>query len=251
MAKTGIAEHRYRCTLPGLILPDARLRNLPASIGDLHLVHLDGLTMSADMVGLAYHRLERLLAELSTTTERQAELRLFPQVFSDAWQVVDAAARFDRLIHRLDEPFAVTLGNDFSATLETARRLRNRLQHLDDDLGDITKEHAPVFGTLSWTHVDPHASPPVCQLQVASAASTRRGGLPIPDLSQIEYHTTIDCIELAGRRHRVSLTTLVTQIALAVVALEGRVAAVCGSDPRAPANVRAILDFDTGPTHDP
>ena len=80
------------------------------------------------------------------------EMRL--SVNTDAWAFVDHVNRVRKLLTRFNfdgtTPQEV---EDFLDATDGARQIRNRLQHLDEDIhnGVFSEEGHPVLGTVSWT----------------------------------------------------------------------------------------------------
>ncbi len=134
---------------PQMIISDASpLRTLPQSLSEAHILLMDGVRYSVDMMDFAYSRLAQSLLIIGQTNG--AERHLFSLVFQDAWSLVDSIERLRKLIPRVpikktDPAFELFLRKASEAT-----ELRHSMQHMDNDLRDPERLKSPMWGTLRW-----------------------------------------------------------------------------------------------------
>jgi hypothetical protein len=103
------------------------------------------------------------------------EMRL--SVITDAWAFIDHITRLRKLLPRFDYENGnmPELVQGFLDRTDDARQIRNRLQHLDEDIfgGVFCEEGHPVLGTVSW--VDTRNAPIQRRYAVSSGPSIDAG----------------------------------------------------------------------------
>lgn len=162
-----------------------------------------------------------------------SDMRL--SVITDAWAFVDHVNRVRKLLTRFDlGEGTVPEVQDFLESTDGARQIRNRLQHLDEDIhnGVFSEEGHPVLGTVSWTD---GRSPTVRRnFAVASGPSIDAGNMI--EFS-IEAHAPqgVGNLKLMAADHRVSLDELMNRLETFVPWFEKQVQTSIGKNIRAAA----------------
>jgi hypothetical protein len=141
-----------------IIDSNSPLRWIPANTNRKRMLFYDGIRYSVEMADLAHNRLHKTLSEIEPSpTSPKSNSRDFASAILDAWSIVD-------LIHRLRGLLEQTPGIKQNSpalalfmwkTVEV-EKLRNSVQHLNQQIHKIANLNLPVWGALSWeTRFDP------------------------------------------------------------------------------------------------
>lgn len=162
-----------------LIRPDSLLRRLPVGLDDRQRMFIDGISVTLQMLDVAFERLKQGLAELSPA--RQDEMFYAP-VLLDAWSMVDSANRLALLLRYMKNVKKTPQMRVFKKHLEAVEPLRNSIQHLNKDIQRTAADGAATWGTLSWVVVADRNNARAF-VAVPGATVTRRG-VVAPNVSE-------------------------------------------------------------------
>ena len=132
------------------------LRRLPLGIDQKQMVFLDGIRHAAEIVGLAYSRLEAVLTHLVSTRDELVHVygEAYVAAFMDAWALVDSVDRFRMLWKMLPgfpfSPEGDVRQKDFETITQPIRNLRNVTDHLAQRAEYVAASGNPVLGLLTW-----------------------------------------------------------------------------------------------------
>ncbi|WP_162932514.1 hypothetical protein [Solimonas sp. K1W22B-7] len=129
------------------------LRRLPADIDRKQLLFFDGIRHAAEIVSLAYSRLQSTLTHIALSEDTKEASAAFPVAFLDAWAVVDGIDRF-RVLWKLMPGAPPSSPKDGESTFEEisqpVRNLRNVADHLAQRADYIIAQNGTALGSLSW-----------------------------------------------------------------------------------------------------
>jgi hypothetical protein len=141
------------------MLPDTSLlRKLPLTLNATQRLRLEALVFSTDLLVLALNNLRHLAtlrgAQINeiTDVERKA-------MFVQAWAIVDHTHVVRQLLVDLANGKMGPKSTKFCSDAETATLLRNKMDHLHTNVGNLAKQkgmRAPLFGALTYLVVEPH-----------------------------------------------------------------------------------------------
>jgi hypothetical protein len=113
---------------------------------------LDGLSYTFAMAEIASLRLRSTVAQIDENAGEQLKV----SALLDAWTIIDAAHRTRGLIQSLAGYRAERRprGRVFLDATETVEDLRNFIQHLREEIGQLPEKCPPLWGSLSWAGSD-------------------------------------------------------------------------------------------------
>lgn len=138
----------------GKLIPDDDfLRSLPAVLNAKQRIALDTLVFASDILD---HNWRQLRAGALAVDGEQARVSsaIFAQFFSSAWQIVDQLDLIRQVIGVMlgkDDPAQET--EELLERLATARSMRNKMDHLSQNIENLSKRTGPrpgVFGSFSY-----------------------------------------------------------------------------------------------------
>lgn len=140
-----------------MIANNSILRRIPANIDPKQALFIDGIRHAAEIIDLAYSRLEKALTKIALEPPSSEELpNVVPYLFLDAWAIVDAVDRFRMLYQQMPginfsppEPGIETL----TEVTQTFRDLRNVADHLAQRAEYVVANNGAALGTLTWITV--------------------------------------------------------------------------------------------------
>lgn len=135
-----------------MISEDSILRRLPSQIDRKQLLFLDGMRHAAEIVCLAYSRLQLSLTKIAHDDDASQSKKDITSSYLDAWAIVDAVDRF-RLLWRLapgreDSDSDNTTG--FEEQAKAIKNLRDVSDHLAQRADYIVAQNATALGILGW-----------------------------------------------------------------------------------------------------
>lgn len=165
-----------------LISPDSIFRCMPTALPLKVRRLLGAFAYAVDGAELSYFRLTQTAESYavppsgtSPSVDRWTPFKRLSLVV-DAWAFIDHLTRLRKLLPRFDyDGDLPPRVQSFLAATEPARLIRNRLQHLDEDIYSSahSQEGHPVLGTISW--VDTRTPPNQTRFAVASGPSIDAG----------------------------------------------------------------------------
>ncbi|WP_155263066.1 hypothetical protein [Sphingomonas segetis] len=166
------------------------------------------------------------------------EMRL--SVVTDAWAFIDHVNRLRKLLQRFDYDGATPARvQQFLDATEPARQIRNRLQHLDEDIytGAFSEEGHPVLGTVTW--IDARDHPLQRRYAVASGPSIDAGKMIEFEVNELPAGA-IGHFQLMASDKRVDLDGLLDELRDFVPAFEQMTERSIGESIRTAATERSI-----------
>lgn len=128
---------------------DSPLRRLPHGLSAKQIVFFDALGISAEIAGQAY---DDLLTELRLLGEDPDpdRPRNFVGVIRHTWTFVDAVHRFRVVLQQTPSIKHNQVYELFMRRTEAVTEMRNKAQHLNQELAGIAKRSQGAYGTLTW-----------------------------------------------------------------------------------------------------
>lgn len=141
-----------------IIDDNSPFRRVPAQTNRKQMLFYDGIRYSVEMADLAHTRLRETLYEIAQSpTAPEPYPHEFASAVLDAWSIVDLVHRLRGLIEQAPgvKQKSPPLLSFMKKTAEV-ERLRNSVQHLNQQIHKIAEFNIPVWGALSWvTLLDP------------------------------------------------------------------------------------------------
>src|SRR3954453_7733717 len=135
------------------MIPDnAFLRRLPAALDGAQAVHLEALVFSADSIEGSYVAIREIAASLGEQI-CNAPCRVRTELFTRAWAIVDCLHVVRQILEALG--YQTPLAASFREKYEVATKLRNVMDHLNSNAGNVAKaeNRPPVFGVVGYIHI--------------------------------------------------------------------------------------------------
>lgn len=212
-----------------MLTENSILSRLPPGLDPKQLVFLDGIRHAAEIIGLAYFRLESDLTSLVLNSKECAHPpnHTYIAAFMDAWALVDAVDRF-RLLWKMLPGFPFSQEGEskqkeFEKITQPFRDLRNVTDHLAQRADYVGVSGNPVLGLLTWiTYPDGAASHGyTCLL---APGTTKRSNWRLVNPAEGGYFSSplhAGAIHLAAGDHRANLSSVIPEITLRIQVLEG------------------------------
>ncbi len=203
-----------------MVSRDSVLRKLPGQLDRKQAILFDGLRHAAEMLSLAYARLQSTLTKIALKTNSSEESgNSYTSAFVDAWVVVDSIDRF-RTLWQLLQPEAAGVNDDqFKVTTAPIRNLRNVADHLSARLDYVVAKNGSALGTLSWLTVVSEHPPKV--LSCAIIPGTLHQSTPeMHNPSGKSFEIPSGEITLAAGEYSANLSEAVAAVQIRVMALE-------------------------------
>ncbi|BCN13353.1 hypothetical protein RPSD_52380 (plasmid) [Ralstonia solanacearum] len=135
--------------MPDMLADNAFLRRLPTILNGTQTVQLEALVFSADAIDVSFERICSL-AIAHRENICSASRRVHVEMLMHAWTIVDCLHVVRQVLKVLDyrTPKAVA----FAQAYEAATLLRNRMDHLTSNAGNVAKAKGrpPVYGALGY-----------------------------------------------------------------------------------------------------
>ncbi len=197
------------------------LRQIPTQTNRKQMLFFDAIRYSVEMADLAHNRLRETLYEIAQSPiSTESNSRDFTSAILDAWSIVD-------LVHRLRGLLAQVPGIKqntpafliFMKKTEKIEKLRNSVQHLNQQIHKITDLNIPVWGALSWVALfDPEVKSVWTCTLVAGTFFERSEPLISP-LGKM-FHPPVDLITLQASNCSVCLSDSMRNVEQVVHSLE-------------------------------
>jgi hypothetical protein len=189
------------------------LRQIPTQTNRKQMLFFDGIRYSVEMTDLAHDRLRKTLYEIARSpTAPEPHSHDFASAVLDAWSIVDLVHRLRGLLEQApgvkQKSPALLL---FMKKTEGIEKLRNSVQHLNQQIHRIADLNIPVWGALSWvTMFDPELKSLWTCTLVAGTFFERSEPLISP-LGK-EFHPPVDLITLQASNCSVCLSDAVRSV---------------------------------------
>lgn len=133
------------------------LQRLPQNLDRKQMLFLDGIRYSVETAETAYSRLRKTLLTLTNRSLEKKNLRiasLTTRAVLDAWVIIDSIHRLRGLLRQMPRvkqraPYLVS----FYKQTEKIEKLRNLVQHLNNEMDNLVLKKLPVWGTLNWVAI--------------------------------------------------------------------------------------------------
>ena len=205
---------------PALLLPhDSPLRVFPRRLDRAQMLILDGIGTSIDMTMVAYHQLLAALLENDDSTDPTHRRAATVIAVMNAWTIVDAVHRLGVLVRRLRNLRHGPAVRSFLATAKQVEPLRHAVQHLDGEIPRLLNDGRPIWGALSWVHVE---SPDPDQVRIGlliHGTSGPKVELPMVNPLGREVEIPIGLVTLAAAEDQ---DVCLSEVVLAVGRFAGR-----------------------------
>lgn len=204
-----------------MVLPPTSIfRCMPSALSLSHRRWLGALAYASDCAELSFERLKETARAYRFPTHDLScedagwvpENRL--RIIHDAWSCIDHISRTRNLVGRF--PYGDCRPAEVDAFLqatEPAKSIRNRIQHLDEDIfeGKNCEEGHPVLGTVSWA--DARISGGHIGFAVASGPMIDGGKLVNFPVKEVDGAGDVINFELRAANRTVSLDNIMHALA--------------------------------------
>ncbi|MFF2087453.1 hypothetical protein ACFVVM_27075 [Nocardia sp. NPDC058176] len=139
----------FDMTLP----EDSIFRKIPFCVEPRQALLFEALAYSADSIDVAYSVLVKLIS-MSGARPDEMHRTIRIQLFNNAWSMVDALHNMRQIITALG--FSNPLAVEFLSSYSSATRLRNAMDHLKDQAGNLAlkkKAEPPLIGALTYNYI--------------------------------------------------------------------------------------------------
>jgi hypothetical protein len=140
-----------------LVPQDSPLRRIPSAVDARTVLFVDGVRYSIEILELSYYRLTATLENIVALGDIVDQLApRIVEAISDSWTIVDSAHRLRELVQQVPG----LKQNDsnlqtFLRSTEAVERLRHFVQHLRSGIDSFVSRRMPLWGTVSWSRIDP------------------------------------------------------------------------------------------------
>ena len=172
-----------------LVSDESFLRKLPVALHVKERLRYDAFVIAADIIAQAFSLLRQFTAQAGNEMENFTN-GFRAHALSLCWTMVDQL----HAIRQLLQPPGGTKSGPFTQAFldaaESATSLRNRMDHLADNLDNLSKTKGskpPLFGSLSYFHA---ADP---------GAAEKRGNIITIMSGSLHGKHTMPCVNPAGR----------------------------------------------------
>ena len=133
-------------------------RRIPNQTNRKQMLFFDGIRYSVEMADLAHERLRETLYEIAQSPHApEPNPHDFASAVLDAWSIVDLVHRLRGLLEQapgIQQKSPPLLS--FMKKTADVEKLRNSVQHLNQQIHKIADLNIPVWGALSWAaRLDP------------------------------------------------------------------------------------------------
>lgn len=136
-----------------MLSQDSILRRVPAVLNPKQAFFIDGIRHAVEIMELAYHRLRAILTQIALNPPSSDDVpKLGPQVFLDAWAMIDAIDRFRMLYQQMPGMTRVSSEGviPLSEVIEPFRQVRNISDHLAQRADHVLSYDGAALGSLTW-----------------------------------------------------------------------------------------------------
>ena len=204
-----------------IIEPDSALHRVPRHMSSKQAAFVDGIRLTIQIIDLAHRRLQLELQRITpVSNEPQTEKQAFADAMIDAWSIVDAGHRLNRLFvkapgirHKQSPSVRKLLSFD-----KALNQLRNSIQHLEGDLQRSVTRQSPVWGSLAWCILHPETNEFRSCVLIPGRAAT--GSHPMLNPLGRTLNYPVDMITMTLGPTSVSLSELVATVEASTRGLE-------------------------------
>ena len=200
---------------------DSPFRRIPTQTNRKQMLFFDGIRYSVEMADLAHNRLRETLYEIAQSpTVPEPNSHDFAPAVLDAWSIIDLVHRLRGLLEQAPgvKQKSPALLSFMKKTVKI-EKLRNSVQHLNQQIHKIADLNIPVWGALSWvTMFDPEVKSVWTCTLVAGTFFERSEPLISP-LGK-KFHPPVDLITLQASNYSVCLSDAIRDVEPVVSCLE-------------------------------
>ncbi|HWA42762.1 MAG TPA: hypothetical protein VHA10_06090 [Hypericibacter adhaerens] len=135
---------------------DSFLSRLPSVIALEQRLALEAIGYALDLICLAYRRMLAQLRAVSPISDESISRSLLVLIFADAWLIVDQAHMLRSLLRSIEPKISTPTIREFISTFENATFLRNEMDHLHQNINNISKSKKvlpPIYGAVSFARL--------------------------------------------------------------------------------------------------
>ena len=210
-----------------MLTTNSILRRLPPGLDQKQVVYLEGIRHCAEIVWLAYCRLEKALTMLvDKPGDASPEADDYTEAFMDAWTVVDAIDRFRQLwsmFPGMQFADCTVTRPSFADISQEVRGLRNVTDHIAQRADHISASGNPVLGLLTWLTISATSPDQAYSCLLAPGTTKKTSWTAVnPAGKEFTSYATgrTGLIHLAAGEHRSNLTAVIPEIRERVNRLE-------------------------------
>ncbi|WP_186080706.1 hypothetical protein [Burkholderia gladioli] len=136
-----------------MILDDAHIRRLPATVDPVQRVHLESLIFSCDAISISMNRIREIANRHGKEISKATRIERTDMIIN-SWAVVDCVHIIRWTLLQLK--FTRDPVIEYVDKYDNARRMRNRMDHLPGDAKNVanSKGLPPAYGSLGYVHLD-------------------------------------------------------------------------------------------------
>ncbi len=226
-----------------MIDQNSPLRQLPHGLSAKQIVFFDALRVSAEITGQAYGDVLGELRLLGTESKPD-QPRNFVRVIRHTWTFVDAVHRFRVVLQQTPRIKHNHVYELFMRRTETVTEMRNKAQHLNQELAGIAERSQGAYGTLTWVvGAGEDRVPKLLMLNIGTAYGRVVG--PVIDFEERLEIGEIRRVRLELADRLLTLSDAHEHLASMVRSLEAPVADLAKGTPRYASD--QLINFDLIP----
>jgi hypothetical protein len=176
------------------------------------ILFFDAMRYSVEMADLAHSRLAANLLRLTCTPDNDAHDTWVSNIL-DAWTVVDC-------IHRLRTLLLLSPGikqntpgfRGFQNRTKSISELRNRLQHINNEITSILENGSAILGSLTWLASPQPETRKVFSCCFVAGTVFRNAKHHILNPCDKEFRPPIDHITLTAAEHSANLSDIMRAV---------------------------------------
>lgn len=133
-----------------MIPEDSFLRKIPWVYETHGRMELEAIAFSIDAIYLKHHRISHWAIKCEPKSFSNTPYLERLELFLDLWSIVDQADVLRRLLGKLRNNNSL---DEFRTLAEAARRMRNRMDHLADNIPNMANKKGylmPIYGAFSF-----------------------------------------------------------------------------------------------------
>jgi len=212
-----------------IVAKDSFFRRLPHVLEPSQKLRFEALVLSADTLEYAFQNMREVATRCGYQIDRVSS-RDRTALLSSAWTIVDHLHAARQLIPHFfrDEPGPVTKA--FLATTEVAQHFRNKMDHLNSNIGNLSKSkklRTPLFGALSYFVTDEYritsVGPELVNGYIMTImAGSIFGGEHLPAVNPVGHGVAapVDLFQLSGYGETLLLGTPLSMLSKILAGLE-------------------------------
>ncbi len=176
------------------------LRRLPIVLDETDRMRIDAIVFSCDVIEEAHHTLIQTAEEVGHDIEKLNKKNTM-RAISRCWTIIDQLYAIRQTIQSMSKEQGDPLTQEFMRLSVNAKLLRNRMDHLAQNIKNISKKTGrtqPIFGTLSYVYA---GHPPISYGSIVLVtAGSLNSSITMPTInpSSQPFVTPADLFELTA-----------------------------------------------------